>query len=242
MDSGSGRVGAAQHASCRAGCMHRCWNTLENLDLVCKGKRNGPRTTVASNGDWQVSVPLPIPYDACRVTLPIPNASRGVPVTATDRSNSPPPRSALSARTSSPRPRRSRSPHRSRQAPPPCSRPPGTPQRPRSSTEPTSAARPSPSPPRESSPRPATSKSARPGADPRRVRVRRNHRAAEHQDGAATRRAALRDGGVTAFIPDPEPDPDNAGTSAAEGVAVDRHGNVCGAEVGPRRLRRYEKR
>ncbi len=50
------------------------------------------------------------------------------------------------------------------------------------------------------------------------------------------------DGWVTAFIPDPEPDPDNAGTSAAEGVAVDRYGNVYGAEVGPRRLRRYEKR
>jgi len=50
------------------------------------------------------------------------------------------------------------------------------------------------------------------------------------------------DGWVTAFIPDPEPDPDNAGTSAAEGVAVDRYGNVYGAEVGPRRLRRFERR
>ncbi len=53
---------------------------------------------------------------------------------------------------------------------------------------------------------------------------------------------SARDGWVTAFIPDPEPDPDGTGTSAAEGVAVDRHGNVYGAEVGPRRLRRYEKR
>lgn len=53
---------------------------------------------------------------------------------------------------------------------------------------------------------------------------------------------SARDGWVTAFIPDPEPDPDGAGTSAAEGVAVDRDGNVYGAEVGPRRLRRYEKR
>lgn len=50
------------------------------------------------------------------------------------------------------------------------------------------------------------------------------------------------DGWVTAFIPDPEPDPDRSGTSGAEGVAVDRHGNVYGAEVGPRRLRRYERR
>ena len=44
---------------------------------------------------------------------------------------------------------------------------------------------------------------------------------------------------VIAFIPDPEPDPDNAGTSAAEGVAVDNDGNVYGAEVGPRAFVRY---
>ena len=41
---------------------------------------------------------------------------------------------------------------------------------------------------------------------------------------------------VIAFIPDPEPDQDNAGTSAAEGVAVDSEGNIYGAEVGPRQL------
>ncbi len=49
-------------------------------------------------------------------------------------------------------------------------------------------------------------------------------------------------GFVTAFIPDPEADPDNSGTSAAEGVAVDAMGNVYGAEVGPRMLRKYVKR
>ena len=50
-------------------------------------------------------------------------------------------------------------------------------------------------------------------------------------------------GWVTAFIPDPEPDPDNAGgTSTAEGVAVDADGNVYGAEVGARMLRKYVKR
>jgi sugar lactone lactonase YvrE len=48
-------------------------------------------------------------------------------------------------------------------------------------------------------------------------------------------------GWVTAFIPDPEPDPDNSSTSGAEGVAV-AGGNVYGAEVGPRRLIKYEKR
>ena len=44
-------------------------------------------------------------------------------------------------------------------------------------------------------------------------------------------------GFVIAFIPDP--DPRGAGTSAAEGVAVDNEGNVYGAEVGPRALRKH---
>ncbi|RTZ98766.1 MAG: hypothetical protein DSY84_08510, partial [Candidatus Neomarinimicrobiota bacterium] len=35
---------------------------------------------------------------------------------------------------------------------------------------------------------------------------------------------------IFAFIPDPEPNQDNSGTSAAEGVAVDNEGNVYGAE------------
>jgi sugar lactone lactonase YvrE len=46
-------------------------------------------------------------------------------------------------------------------------------------------------------------------------------------------------GWVTAFIPDPEPDQDTSSTSGAEGVAVDADGNVYGAEVGPRRVRKY---
>jgi len=49
-------------------------------------------------------------------------------------------------------------------------------------------------------------------------------------------------GYVIAFIPDPEPDPGNTGTSAAEGVAVDNEGNVYGAEVGPRALRKHLSR
>ena len=53
---------------------------------------------------------------------------------------------------------------------------------------------------------------------------------------------SARTGFVTAFIPDPEADPDNSGTSAAEGVAVDAFGNVYGAEVGPRMLRKYVRR
>jgi DNA-binding beta-propeller fold protein YncE len=53
---------------------------------------------------------------------------------------------------------------------------------------------------------------------------------------------SVRDGFVTAFIPDPEPDQDNSGTSAAEGVAVDAMGNIYGAEVGPRALMKYERK
>ncbi len=48
-----------------------------------------------------------------------------------------------------------------------------------------------------------------------------------------------RDGKVLYFIPDP--DESARGTSAAEGVAVDAKGNIYGAEVGPRALRRYVK-
>ncbi|MEP6730072.1 MAG: peptidyl-alpha-hydroxyglycine alpha-amidating lyase family protein [bacterium] len=48
---------------------------------------------------------------------------------------------------------------------------------------------------------------------------------------------SAKDGTVTAFIPDPAETPSN--TSAAEGVAVDAAGNVYGAEVGPKALKRY---
>lgn len=47
---------------------------------------------------------------------------------------------------------------------------------------------------------------------------------------------------LTAFVPDPEPDPDNSGTSGAEGVAVDAEGNLYGAEVGPRTVRKFVRR
>jgi DNA-binding beta-propeller fold protein YncE len=49
-------------------------------------------------------------------------------------------------------------------------------------------------------------------------------------------------GELTAFIPDPEPDPDNSGTSGAEGVAVDAEGTIYGAEVGPETVRKYVRR
>ena len=53
---------------------------------------------------------------------------------------------------------------------------------------------------------------------------------------------SAKDGFVTAFIPDPEPDQDNSATSAAEGVAVDAAGNIYGAEVGPRAIKKYVRR
>lgn len=53
---------------------------------------------------------------------------------------------------------------------------------------------------------------------------------------------SARDGMVTAFIPDPEWTLDVRGTTAAEGVAADADGNVYGAEVGPRALKKYVKK
>ena len=51
---------------------------------------------------------------------------------------------------------------------------------------------------------------------------------------------SVKDGKVTAFIPDPNEAA--TGTSAAEGVAADADGNVYGAEVGPRTLKRYVRK
>jgi streptogramin lyase len=49
----------------------------------------------------------------------------------------------------------------------------------------------------------------------------------------------VKDGSVTAFIPDPA---ENAtGTSAAEGVAADAKGVIFGAEVGPKDVKKYVK-
>lgn len=47
---------------------------------------------------------------------------------------------------------------------------------------------------------------------------------------------------LTAFVPDPEPNPDESGTSGAEGAVVDAEGNLYGAEVGPQTVRKYVRR
>ena len=50
---------------------------------------------------------------------------------------------------------------------------------------------------------------------------------------------SIKDGKVIALIPDPVENATN--TSAADGVAVDAAGNIYGAEVGPRALKKYVK-
>jgi sugar lactone lactonase YvrE len=73
-------------------------------------------------------------------------------------------------------------------------------------------------------------------ADSESESVSRNH------DGwkRGIRMGNLSDGKIFAFIPDP--DVNATGTSAAEGVAVDNAGNIYGAEVGPRAVKKYVKR
>jgi sugar lactone lactonase YvrE len=51
---------------------------------------------------------------------------------------------------------------------------------------------------------------------------------------------SAKDGSVAAFVPDPSPG--TAVTSAAEGVAVDAEGNVYGAEVGPKDVKKYVRK
>ena len=51
---------------------------------------------------------------------------------------------------------------------------------------------------------------------------------------------SAKDGSLAAFIPDPNPGA--TGTSAAEGGAVDSKGIIYGAEVGPKALKRYERK
>jgi len=61
----------------------------------------------------------------------------------------------------------------------------------------------------------------------------------ERTEKRGIRIGSLKDGKVIAFIPDPNDKATN--TSAAEGVAVDAAGNIYGAEVGPRALKKYVK-
>ena len=73
-------------------------------------------------------------------------------------------------------------------------------------------------------------------ADSESESVSRNH------DGwkRGIRIGSVKDGKVLYFIPDPVEKA--TGTSAAEGVAVDAQGNVYGAEVGPRAVKKYVRK
>jgi sugar lactone lactonase YvrE len=53
---------------------------------------------------------------------------------------------------------------------------------------------------------------------------------------------STKDGKVTAFIPDPEPDPDHTTVLGAEGVAADSAGNVYRAETGRNSVTKYLKK
>jgi sugar lactone lactonase YvrE len=50
---------------------------------------------------------------------------------------------------------------------------------------------------------------------------------------------SAKEGSVTAFIPDPEPDPDHTDYSWAEGVAADGKGNIYSAETVRRRVMKF---
>ncbi len=50
---------------------------------------------------------------------------------------------------------------------------------------------------------------------------------------------SVKDGKVTAFIPDTDPDPDKGATSNAEGITVDRNGVIYGAQVKERLVARH---
>ena len=64
--------------------------------------------------------------------------------------------------------------------------------------------------------------------------------APEHKDWMrGIRIGSAKDGTIVAFIPDP--DKTERGTSGPEGVAADARGNVYGAEVGQRALKRHVK-
>jgi sugar lactone lactonase YvrE len=53
---------------------------------------------------------------------------------------------------------------------------------------------------------------------------------------------SAKDGSVTAFIPDPEPDPDHTDSGAAEGVGADASGNIYGAEVVRKTVMKYVRK
>jgi sugar lactone lactonase YvrE len=53
---------------------------------------------------------------------------------------------------------------------------------------------------------------------------------------------SAKDGSLTAFIPDPEPDPDHTDSGAAEGIGADTSGNIYGSEVVQKKVVKYVRK
>jgi len=53
---------------------------------------------------------------------------------------------------------------------------------------------------------------------------------------------SAKDGSLTAFIPDPEPDPDHTDSGAAEGVGADASGTIYGSEVVQKKVVKYVRK
>ncbi len=53
---------------------------------------------------------------------------------------------------------------------------------------------------------------------------------------------SAKDGTVTAFIPDTYPTPEDSATSGAEGISADRQGNIYGAEVQQKAIKKYVRK
>jgi sugar lactone lactonase YvrE len=73
-------------------------------------------------------------------------------------------------------------------------------------------------------------------ADSESESVSRNHNGWKR----GIRFGSIKDGKIAGFIPDP--DEKATGTSAAEGVTIDAAGNIYGAEVGPKAVKKYVKK
>lgn len=71
----------------------------------------------------------------------------------------------------------------------------------------------------------------------------RNAKGYGHHPGwkRGVRVGSAKDGMVTAFMPDPGPDPEHQATTGGEGITADAHGTIYLAQVDPRDIARFEK-
>jgi DNA-binding beta-propeller fold protein YncE len=71
----------------------------------------------------------------------------------------------------------------------------------------------------------------------------RNAKGYGHHPGwkRGVRIGSAKDGTVTAFMPDPAPDPEHQATTGGEGITADAHGTIYLAQVDPQDIARFEK-